>query len=258
MEPLVSLPASRFPWVPLASRQCAGTRLCQDARDTEKFLPQDVPAAHHESPRHSLLHRRAVLRLAGLGGASWLTSVAHLLARETEQAATQSGSHQPAQSLIVLWLAGGPSQLDTFDPHPGQKISGDTRAIETAVQGIQLADGLERVAQQMGSISLVRSLVSKEGDHQRGTYLVKTGYRPDPTAVHPSIGAICCHELPAGGTDIPRHISILPNQWPGRGGFLGEKIGRNLGGGRCGNWRPMKRMGFLRSGGWCPRRRTTG
>ena len=84
--------------------------------------------------------------------------------------------------------------------------------------------GLERVAEQMESIALVRSLVSKEGDHQRGTYLVKTGYRPDPTAVHPSIGAICCHELPAAGTEIPRHISILPNQWPARGGFLGDEF----------------------------------
>jgi hypothetical protein len=63
--------------------------------------------------------------------------------------------------------------------------------------------------------------MSKEGDHERGTYLMKTGYRPDPTVEHPSIGAICCHELPVGRTDIPRHISILAGQWPSRGGFLG-------------------------------------
>jgi hypothetical protein len=75
----------------------------------------------------------------------------------------------------------------------------------------------------MESVALVRSVMSKEGDHERGTYLMKTGFRPDPTVVHPSIGAVCCHELPAGKTDIPRHISILPNQWPGRGGFLGDE-----------------------------------
>jgi uncharacterized protein DUF1501 len=55
-------------------------------------------------------------------------------------------------------------------------------------------------------------MVSKEGDHERGTYMMKTGYRPDPTVVHPSIGAVCCHELPVGRTDIPRHISILTGQ----------------------------------------------
>jgi uncharacterized protein (DUF1501 family) len=173
---------------------------------------------------HAAFHRRAALKLGGLAGVSWLTSLAHLLAHEAEVAEKQSGSRRPAPSLIVLWMAGGPSQLETFDPQRGRKISGETRAIDTAVKGVQLAEGLERVAERMDSLALVRSLVSKEGDHERGTYLVKTGYRPDPTAVHPSIGAICCHELPAAGTDIPRHITILPNQWPGRGGFLGDQF----------------------------------
>ena len=50
-----------------------------------------------------------------------------------------------------------------------------TSAIETAARGIRLARGFERMADQMGDVSLVRSLVSKEGDHERGTYLVKTG-----------------------------------------------------------------------------------
>jgi hypothetical protein len=157
-------------------------------------------------------------------GASWLTPVAHALAATEER----SKGRQPAQSLILLWLAGGPSQLETFDPHPGKAIAGGTRAIKSAAAGIELAEGLERLAEQMEWVSLVRSLVSKEGDHERGTYAIKTGYVPDPTIVHPSIGAICCHELPEqmpGGlrTEVPRHISILPNQWPGRGGFLGNQ-----------------------------------
>jgi uncharacterized protein (DUF1501 family) len=67
-------------------------------------------------------------------------------------------------------------------------------------------------------------VVSKEGDHERGTYTVKTGYRPDPTVIHPSIGAICCHQLPVGATEIPRHISILPQQWPSVGGMLGKQF----------------------------------
>jgi hypothetical protein len=52
---------------------------------------------------------------------------------------------------------------------------------------------------------------------------MKTGFRPDPTVVHPSIGAILCHQLPRAGADIPRHVSILPGQWPARGGFLGDQ-----------------------------------
>jgi hypothetical protein len=126
--------------------------------------------------------------------------------------------------VILLWLGGGPSQLETFDPHPGKKIAGGTKAIATAAKGIKLAEGFEQLAAEMGSIALIRSMVSKEGDHERGTYMMKRGYRPDPTVEHPSIGAICCHELPVGHTEIPRHISILTGQWPSRGGFLGGEF----------------------------------
>ena len=105
--------------------------------------------------------------------------------------------------MILLWMAGGPSQLETFDPHPGKKIAGGTRAINTSTKGVQFAEGLPRVAELMDELTIVRSMVSKEGDHERATYNVKTGYRPDPTLVHPSIGAVVCHELPEAEVDIP-------------------------------------------------------
>jgi len=164
--------------------------------------------------------RRQILQTSAVAAGGWLGPVANVLAQRAEKTV---GS-EPAQSVILLWLAGGPSQLETFDPHGGARISGDTRAISTAAPGIELAAGFARLAEQMQHVSLVRSLVSKEGDHERGTYLAKTGYRPDPTLVHPSIGAICCHQLPVGPTEIPRHVSILPNQWPARGGFLGNQF----------------------------------
>src|SRR5579871_6335417 len=91
---------------------------------------------------HAALHRR-FLQLAGVAGASWLTPVGHLLARAAE-APAQRG--QPAQSIILLWLQGGPSQLETFDPHPGKAIAGGTGAIPTAAKGISLAPGLEHTA----------------------------------------------------------------------------------------------------------------
>ena len=166
------------------------------------------------------LNRRGFLRTAGLAGAAWLTPVSHLLARAAE-APGKPRDH--AQSIIMLWLQGGPSQLETFDPQPNTRIAGGGGAIDTAVKGVQLASGFGRLAEEMASISLIRSMTSKEGDHERGTYAMKTGFRPDPTVVHPSIGAICCHELDATGTDIPRHISILPGQWPARGGYLGDQ-----------------------------------
>lgn len=165
--------------------------------------------------------RRTLLKTVGAAGVSaWLTPIATLLARADERAPTG----KPARSVIILWMAGAPSQLETFDPHPNSKISHGTKAIKTALPDVQLAEGLGNVAELMGDISLVRSVVSKEADHERAVYNMKTGYRPNPTVVHPAIGAVICHELSDDGLDIPRHISILPDQWPARGGYLGAQF----------------------------------
>ena len=168
----------------------------------------------------TVVGRRALLQAAALGGVSWLTPLAELLARDAERAP----QGKPAQSLILVWLGGGPSQLETFDPHPGAKISGETQAIDTALKGVQLAAGYERLAERLPLATLVRNVVSKEGDHDRGAYFVKTGYQLDPTVTHPSIGAILCHQLPVNKVEIPRHISILPDRFAGRGGLLGNRF----------------------------------
>jgi uncharacterized protein (DUF1501 family) len=164
------------------------------------------------------VHRRGFLAAAGTAALSWLTPLGTALARVAER------GRSPAKSVIVLWMGGGPSQLETFDPKPGTNIAAGSTAIDTAVKGVQLASGLDRLAEEMRHVALVRSLVSKEGDHERGTYTLKTGFRPDPTVTHPSLGAIICHDLPGAGVEIPRHVSILPNEWPARGGSLGAEF----------------------------------
>ena len=170
----------------------------------------------------SHLDRRTLLKMAGLSGLSWLTPLATGLAR-----ADEADQRSTAKSLIVLWLEGAPSQLETFDPHPGSEIAAGSKARQTNISGIELGDGLEQVSEVMDSISLVRAVTSKEGDHERAVYNIKTGYRPDPTLIHPAIGSVICHELPDEHgkiVDIPRHISILPNNMAGRGGYLGDQF----------------------------------
>ena len=179
-------------------------------------IPHDP---HHGCGSSDHLTRRALLKGAGLSGLTWLTPLADLLAVETEKAP----SGKPARSVIMLWLGGAASQLDTFDPHPGTKVGGGVRAIDTAIPGVRFAAGLEQTASVMQNVSLIRSMVSKEGDHERAVYNIKTGYRPVPALVHPSIGAIVCHELPDAKVEIPTHISILPAHWPARGGFFGAE-----------------------------------
>ena len=163
------------------------------------------------------MHRRRMLGLsaATIGVSGW-TSIAETLARASEG----QSRHKPAKSIIVLWLQGGPSQLETFDPHPDTKIGGETKAIETSAKGIKISHLLPQTAEQMHHASIIRSMVSKEGDHERATYNVKTGWRPDPTLVHPSIGSVLCHQT-EDNIEIPRHVSILSGQWPARGGYLG-------------------------------------
>jgi uncharacterized protein (DUF1501 family) len=164
--------------------------------------------------------RRTLLKTAGLAGIAWLTPLAELLALKAEKAP----KGKPPRSVILLWLAGGPSQLETFDPHPGSKIAYGTQSIHSAVKGLDLAKGLEQTAAVMKDVTLIRSMVSKEGDHERAFYNIKTGYRPNPALTHPSIGAVICHELPNPKAEIPNHISIIPNQWPARGGYLGATL----------------------------------
>lgn len=167
-----------------------------------------------------LSRRRLLLSGGAAVGLGWLTPLSGLLAREAEAAPRG----KPARSLIVLWMAGGPSQLETFDPHPDAKIAAGGKAIGTALKGVRFGEELGRLAEVAGELTLVRSLVSREADHERAVYNMKTGYRPAPTVVHPSIGAILCHQTEDAGVDIPRHISILPDQWPARGGYLGAQF----------------------------------
>ncbi|MFM7843139.1 MAG: DUF1501 domain-containing protein [Planctomycetota bacterium] len=157
-----------------------------------------------------------------LGATPW-TAVAEELAKSDQQAARSSQAQSAtARSVIVLWLQGGPSQLETFDPHPGTNSAAGSQAIATGISGVQIDQHYPLLAERLQHVSLVRSVVSKEGDHERATYYLKTGYRPDPTLIHPSLGAILCYQL-TDEVEIPRHISILPNTWAARGGYLGDQ-----------------------------------
>ncbi len=163
------------------------------------------------------LSRRTLLGAGG--GTLLLSAIASRLALADELGETPKGR---PKSVILLWMEGGPSQLETFDPHPGTKYGGEVKAINSSVKGLQIADTLPQVAELMQLGSVVRSVTGKEGDHERAIYNTKTGFRPNPALVHPSIGATLCDASKAGA-DIPRHISIVPQGFPGRGGYLGAR-----------------------------------
>lgn len=113
---------------------------------------------------------------------------------------------QTTKRCVVLWMAGGPSQLETFDPKPGQATGGPTKSIATAVPGIEIAAGLPGVAQRLDRLNIIRSLTTPEGDHDRGEYFLHTGYRQVPAFPRPTLGSIVSHENPPA--DFPLFVSV--------------------------------------------------
>lgn len=138
------------------------------------------------------------------------------------RAAAKRRNERP-KTVITLWMDGGMSQLETWDPKAGTKVGGDTKSIKTSQPGVEVSDFLPRMAEHMHEVCLIRSLTSREGDHERGAAFVKTGYRLDPTLVYPSLGAIAARELPDDAVEIPQHITLGEQQFFPRGGYLGNK-----------------------------------
>ena len=93
-------------------------------------------------------------------------------------------------ACILLWMQGGPSQFETFSPKPEHANGGGTKAIPTAVEGIEICEHLPKVAEQMKELCVIRSMNSKEGSHPRATYLMHTGYLPTATVKYPTLGSI--------------------------------------------------------------------
>ena len=127
------------------------------------------------------------------------------------------------RSMILLWMAGGPSQFETFDPKPGTDNGGPTQPIETSVPGIRIAEGWERTAQVMEDVAIIRSMTNREGSHPRATYQLHTGYIPAGSVKHPSLAASIAKEIADPAFDLPPVVTVGGRQvFGGTGaGFLG-------------------------------------
>jgi hypothetical protein len=150
-----------------------------------------------------VLGRRGFLRSIGLGAAGVSAlSFTDVMALHADELRKRQ------MSCILLWMAGGPSQFETFDPKPDHANGGGTKVIDTAVPGIQVAAGWEQTAAAMKDIALIRSMTNKEGNHQRATYQLHTGYAPTGTVKHPAFGCAAAAELGDPKFDLPHIVSI--------------------------------------------------
>jgi len=175
------------------------------------------------SNRHATgLTRRQMMRLAAAGaiGASTSGWIETLAARAASDPARR-------KSCILLWMTGGPSQTDTFDPKPGHANSGPFKPIATSVPGIHLGEHLPKLAQQIKDIAIVRSMSTKEGDHGRATFNLRTGYQPQGPIHYPTLGSLVSKEFEDTSAELPGFVSISPyrafNPAAFSAGFLGPQ-----------------------------------
>src|SRR5436190_8427240 len=136
------------------------------------------------------LSRRDWLRLSsgGVVGyplSGWLGALADEAARDPKR----------KRSCILLWMNGGPSQMDTFDLKPGHDNGGPFKEIPTKVPGIKISEHLPKIARHMDRMALVRSMKTKEADHGRATYQMRTGHLPGGPVHFPTLGSLLSKEL---------------------------------------------------------------
>jgi hypothetical protein len=169
--------------------------------------------------------RREVLRVGslgflGLGLDDWL----RLRARAGET--PTPGGHTPAKvkakNCILIWLAGGPSHLDTFDPKPKAPadVRGEFKPISTSVPGVEISEVLPNIARVMNRVTLIRSMTSPESDHGRASQHLLTGYRPSPAIEYPGYGSAVAKAREAKRGMLPPYVAVPDAPIAGLSGYL--------------------------------------
>ncbi len=150
------------------------------------------------SRRHFMTH---------LAGASALAGSAMAMGHSLTTHASELRRNR--KSAILLWMGGGPSTIDLWDLKPGAATGGPFKPIATAGD-MQICEHLPQVAKVMDRLSIVRSMSTREADHQRGRYYMHTGYVPNPSVDYPSYGAVVAHELHSQRPEleIPPFVAI--------------------------------------------------
>ncbi|HEV8058282.1 MAG TPA: DUF1501 domain-containing protein [Gemmataceae bacterium] len=166
------------------------------------------------------LSRREWLTLAAAGvsmgsSSGWLQTLAADAARNPQR----------KRACILLWMSGGPSQMDTFDLKPGHANGGPYKPIATATPGIQISEHLPQIAKHMDRMVLVRSMSTKEGDHGRATFLLRTGYLPQGPISYPPLGALVAHQLAGEELDLPSFVSVSPARFLSPAAFTSGFLG---------------------------------
>ncbi|MCZ2343603.1 MAG: DUF1501 domain-containing protein [Bacteroidales bacterium] len=170
-----------------------------------------------------MMSRRGFLGGTALGAAAALGPIGFGNAEAAESLA------QASKRVLVIYLAGGVSQLETWDPKPGTDTGGPFRAIPTSVPGTHFCELLPETAKQAHRLAVVRSINIHENSHSRGRTFMLTGRKEEPAFTYPHLGAVAAKLLNKGvPTGLPGHLHIFPARGGGGGNrpdaaFLGPQ-----------------------------------
>tara|TARA_Y100000588_G_scaffold5757_2_gene6973 strand:+ start:2806 stop:4098 length:1293 start_codon:yes stop_codon:yes gene_type:complete len=169
--------------------------------------------------------RRNFLRQgAGIGLGALGLSAAPTLAEQTDSS-TLFLKRPKAKKIIYLFVDGGLSQIDSFDPKPKMgDVMMDTKVIDTKIDGVQYGHYFPQLAANLEKYCLVRTMSTGTASHGTGVYVTHRNYRPG-TANHPPIGAWVSKMLPTLNENLPKTVAIHErSQGLGSsGGFFGAK-----------------------------------
>ncbi len=172
------------------------------------------------SAEHVLSRRTFLGGVAAGAAALGFGGLVHpLAAKELQQA---------DKRVVLIWLSGGVSQLETWDPKPGTNTGGPFLTIPTSVPGTHICELLPYTARMMHHLALVRGINTQEDDHGKGAYIMHTGRRQDPAAEYPHLGSVMAKLLGKDDNPLPGYIHVAAKEGGGFGkqdsAFLGPRF----------------------------------
>jgi hypothetical protein len=157
-----------------------------------------------------ILSRRQLLRVGAVSTAVSLSGWMGKLA----QAAADGSVTKPRRACILLWMAGGPATIDLWDRKLEHDNGGPFKEIKTTAPGLRIGEHLPKIAEFGDRLAILRGMSTKEGDHGRGTYLMRTGQTPSAAGIqYPSIGALLSKEIGDPRAELPNFVSIAPQRF---------------------------------------------
>ena len=178
------------------------------------------------------MDRRGFLRFSlGTGATLTASSIPYLAAQAQDRktlagkrARDKKGSGERHKSVIVCWMGGGPSHMDTFDPKSGNANAGSFKPIDTTGENMQISELLPKLAKQGKHLSIIRSVDTGEGSHERGTSAMHLGTTPIPGLNIPPLGTVISYEKGDPDFPLPHYIAMSPPRIPQGNAFGNEYL----------------------------------